>query len=155
MRQVVTVVLVVGFAVSPAIAQDQPSIQKSIERAAAAAAAAEQPSRTSSQHRAMFWSGLARGVAGATTATLGLTAFRVEDSSSGNAPKGAYQACVAQQADPIYASNQCDALKGKNLGLLWGGVAIGAAGAVLMIRSIETSAELQPSAVKLVKRIRF
>jgi len=154
MRQVVTLLLVFAFAAGPAIAQDRPSIQKSIEHAAAAAAAAEQPSATS-PHGAMFWSGLALGVAGATTAVLGLTAFRVEDSSTGNAPKGTYQACIAQKADPIYATNQCDVLKAKNLGMLWGGVAVGAAGAVLMIRSIDTSAEIQPGVVTFLKRIRF
>src|SRR5262245_23653693 len=153
MKRVVTLLLVVAFAAAPVFAQDQP-IHKSIEHAAAAAAA-EQPPPSSSHHNAMFWSGLALGVAGATTAVLGLTAFRVEDSSTGNAPKGTYQACVAQKADPIYANNQCDALKGKNLGLLWGGVAIGAAGAALMIRGINTSAELEPGTVRLVNRIRF
>jgi len=152
MRQVVTLLVVVALTTGPAFAQDQP-IHKSIEQAAAAAA--EQPSRTASPHRAMFWSGLALGIAGATTATLGLTAFRVEDTSTGNAPAGAYQACVAQKADPIYAANQCDALKGKNLGMLWGGVAVAAAGAVLMIRGIETSAELRPGAVRVLNRIRF
>ena len=154
MRQVVTLLLVFAFAAGPAIAQDRPSIQKSIEHAAAAAAA-EQPSATSPQHGAMFWSGLALGVAGATTAVLGLTAFRVEDSSTGNAPKGTYQACIAQKADPIYATNQCDVLKAKNLGMLWGGVAVGAAGAVLMIRGVHTSAELEPGAVRVLNRIRF
>ena len=155
MRHVVTLLLVIAFAASPALAQDQPSIQKSIEHAAAAAAVAEQPTHTTAHKGTMFWSGLALGIAGATTATLGLTAFRVEDSSTGNAPKGAFQACEAQKADPIYASNQCNALKAKNLGMLWSGVAIGAAGAVLMIRGVETSAQIQPGTLRLVNRIRF
>jgi hypothetical protein len=154
MRQVVTLLVVVALTTGPAIAQDQP-IHKSIEHAAAAAAAAEQPSRTVPQHRAMFWTGLSLGIAGATTAVLGLTAFRVEDSSTGNAPAGTYQACVAQKADPIYATNQCNALKGKNLGMLWGGVAVASAGAVLMIRGVETSADLQPGALRFLNRIRF
>ena len=154
MRHVVTLLLVIAFAASPAIAQDQPSIQKSIEHAAAAAAA-EQPTHATAHKGTMFWSGLALGIAGATTATLGLTAFRVEDSSTGNAPAGTFQACVAQKADPIYAANQCDALKAKNLGMLWGGVAVGAAGAVLMIRGVQTSAELQPGALRVLSRIRF
>jgi len=117
-------------------------------------AAAEQQSSTT-HGRTLLWSGLALGVAGATTAVLGLTAFRVEDTSSGNAPNGAYQACVAEKADPIYATNQCDALKGKNLGLLWGGVAVGAVGAALLLRGIETRAEIGAGTVRLVKRIRF
>ena len=153
MKSVVTLILVVAFATAPVLAQDQP-IHKSIAHAVAAAAA-EQASAEPSHHNAMFWSGLALGVAGATTAVLGLTAFRVEDSSTGNAPKGAFQDCVAQQADPIYAGNQCDALKGKNLGMLWGGVAIGAAGAALMIRGAHTSAEVEPGAIRIVNRIRF
>jgi len=117
--------------------------------------AEEQPASSDGGRGAMFWSGLALGIAGATTATLGLTAFRVEDSSTGNAPAGTFQACVAQKADPIYATNQCDALKAKNLGMLWGGVAVGAAGAVLMIRGVQTSAELQPGALRVRSRIRF
>jgi hypothetical protein len=149
MKRVVTLLLVITFAGTPVFAQDQP-IHKSIDRAAAAAEQAEP-----SHHNAMFWSGLALGVAGATTAVLGLTAFRVEDSSTGNAPKGTYQACVAQQADPIYAGNQCNGLKAKNLGMLWGGVAVGAAGAALMIRGAHTSAEVQPGAIRIVNRIRF
>jgi len=135
-----------------AFAQEQPSINKSI--AHAAMAAAEQQASTT-HGRTLLWSGLALGVAGATTAVLGLTAFRVEDTSTGNAPNGAYQACVAEKADPIYATNQCDALKGKNLGLLWGGVGIGAVGAALLLRGIETRAEIGAGTVRLVKRIRF
>src|SRR3954471_10231854 len=76
----------------------------------------------------LFWSGLVLGLAGVTTSVLGVTAFRVEDTSTGNAPAGTYQACVAQRSDPIYATNNCEGLKGKNRGLLWGGVAVGAAG---------------------------
>lgn len=148
----VTVVLAVVLSAGSAFAQE-PSLRQSIEHAAAAMAV-EQPVEG---HRpgALFWSGLALGIAGATTSVLGLTVFRVEDSSTGNAPPGAYRACVAQQADPIYAANQCGALKGKNLRLLWGGVAVSAAGAALMIRGIESRAELQPGGVKLVTRIEF
>jgi len=151
--RVVTLVVAVVLAAGPLFAEDQPSIRKSIDRAAAAAAAEQ--ATASPDHRKLIWSGLAMGLAGATTAALGLTAFRVEDSSSGNAPKGTYQACVAQKADPIYAANQCDALKGKNLKLLWGGAAVGALGAALIIRGIETSAELEPGTVRFLNRIRF
>jgi hypothetical protein len=154
MRHVVTLLLVIAFAASPVFAQDQPSIQKSIDHAAAAAAA-EQPARVTPHHRGLLWSGVALGIAGATTATLAVTALRVDDNSTGNAPSGAYQGCVAKMADPIYATNQCGALKAKNVGLLWGGVALGAAGAVLMIRGVETSAELRPGVVRFVNRIRF
>jgi hypothetical protein len=148
-----SVLLVVVFTSVQAFAQDQTSVRASIEHAAAAAAAEQQ---TPAAHRGgLFWSGLALGIAGATTSVLGLTALRVEDSSSGNSPKGTYQACVAQKADPIYASNQCDALKGKNLKLLWGGVAASAVGAALLIGGVDAHAEIGPGAVRLVKRVRF
>ena len=39
----------------------------------------------------LFWSGLALGVAGVTTSVLGVTVYRVEDSSSGNAPPSAFR----------------------------------------------------------------
>ena len=152
--RVVTLVVAFVLAAGPLFAEDHPSIRASMERAAAAAAAEQ--SQIRSDHKALLWSGIALGIAGATTAALGLTAFRVEDSSSGNAPKGSYQACVAKKAsDPIYATSQCDALKGKNLKMLWGGAAVGALGAVMIVRSLDTSAELEPGTVRIVKRIRF
>jgi hypothetical protein len=156
--RVAAVLLVVVFATAPLLAQEPFPIASSIDRAAAAAAAAEQqtPATHSTGHRAgLFWSGLALGIAGATTSVLGLTALRVDDSSSGNAPKNTYQACVAQKSDPIYAGNQCDALKGKNLKLLWSGVAVAGVGAALVIGSINAQAEVEPGSVRLVKRFRF
>jgi hypothetical protein len=120
------------------------------------AAQDSQPSASSDSGRgALFWSGLAIGVAGATTAVLGSTVYRVEDSSTGNAPAVAYQACVAQKRDPIYASNNCDGLKAKNRALLWGGVAAGALGAVLMIGNARTHAEITPGVISLVHTVRF
>jgi hypothetical protein len=146
--------LVIAFTSVQVLAQEPGPISRSIDGAAAAAAAAEQQPAT--EHRGgLFWSGIALGIAGATTSVLGLTALRVEDSSSGNSPKGAYQACVAQKSDPIYATNQCDALKGKNLKLLWGGVAVSAVGAALVISSINAQAAIEPGAIRIVKRIRF
>ena len=103
----------------------------------------------------LFWTGLALGVAGVATSVLGVTAFRVDDTSTGNAPPGAYQACLAQRTDPIYATNSCDALKGKNRPMLWSGVAAGALGAALMIRSTSTSAEISQHAVRVLHTIRF
>jgi hypothetical protein len=123
--------------------------------AVAPAVAAEEQSDASSSHRSMFWSGVALAVAGVTTSVVGVTVARVEDNSSGNAPPGAYQQCVAQKTNPIYATNNCDALKAKNRPLLWSGVAIGALGAVLVIGSTHTSAEISPGAVRLFHTIRF
>ena len=117
------------------------------------AEAAKQDSHSS--RGTLFWTGLAVGLAGVTTAVLGSTVYRVEDSSTGNAPPSAYRACVAQKRDPIYAGNQCDGLKAKNVKLLAGGVAIGAVGAALIIGSAHTSAEISPGVVRVVHRIRF
>ena len=85
----------------------------------------------------------------------GTTVYRVEDNSTGNAPPSAYLACVAQKKDPVYASNQCDGLKAKNVKLLASGAALGAVGAVLMIAGAHTSAELGPGVIRVVHRIRF
>jgi hypothetical protein len=149
----VSVVLVIALTSAPIVAQERSPVSDSIGRAAASVA--QEQERRVAHRGALFWSGLALGIAGATTSVLGLTVFRVEDSSSGNAPRGTYQACVAQKADPIYATNQCDALKGKNLKLLWGGAAVSAVGASLLIGSIHAEAEMRPGAVTLVKRLRF
>jgi hypothetical protein len=149
----VSVALAIALVASPALAQQpyQP-IRESAERAAVAAAA-EQDS--SSSRRTVFWAGLAIGVAGVTTAVLGTTVYRVEDNSTGNAPPGAYQACVAQKANPVYATNQCDGLKAKNVKLLASGAALGALGAAMMIGGAHTSAEIGPGVIRFVHRIRF
>ena len=118
--------------------------------------AQEKPTASSGEHRgAMFWSGIALGVAGVATAVAGVTVDRVGESSTGNAPAGTYQACVAQQRDPVYATNNCDVLKGKNRALLWTGVTVAALGAVLTIGGARTHAELSPGFVRLLHTIRF
>ena len=121
--------------------------------AAPALAADEQSPPT--DHRPMFWSGIALGVAGVATSVAAVTFARVTDSSTGNAPPGTYQACVAQKADPIYATNNCDALKAKNLPMLWSGVAIVALGAVLVMGSARTHAEISPGVIRISHTIRF
>ena len=113
------------------------------------------PAQSGANHRAMFWSGLALGIAGVTTSVIGATFARVDDSSSGNSPIGTYQACVAQKSNPIYATNDCNALKGKNLPVLWSGVAIGALGGVMLIGSARTSVQISPGAIKVFHVIRF
>jgi len=118
--------------------------------AAGPAFAEEKPSRGK-----VFWSGLALGIAGITTSVLGVTVYRVDDSSTGNAPASSYQACVAQKSDPIYATNVCGALKGKNRPMLWSGVAVGALGGVMMIGGTRTSAEIGPGTLRVFHTIRF
>jgi hypothetical protein len=136
MRMMV-VCLIAVFAAGPAFAEEQ------------------QPSSSSGSRGKLFWSGLALGVAGVATSVLGVTVYRVDDSSTGNAPPSAYQACVAQKSDPIYATNSCGALKGKNRPMLWSGVAVGALGAVMMIGGTRTSAEIGPGTLRVFHTIRF
>ena len=143
----------------PATAQQTP-IRTSLDRAAQATAqrpAGEAtPSSPHTRRSPLFWTGLGVGVAGVTISTLGLTALRTEHTSTGNAPDAAYQDCVAlRDSNPVYASSQCGALKGKNLGLLWGGVAVAGAGAALMIGSHRTTAELSPGRIGLFHRWAF
>jgi len=149
--RVVSLLVAIAFTASPVTAQSLQPIHASIERAAAVAAeqAASPPAGGRSAGKAaLFWTGLATSIAGVTTSALGLTAFRTEDSSTGNAPRSTYLACVEQKnSNAVYATNQCDALKGKNLKLLWGGVALGGLGAVLMITGAHTYAELSSGAI--------
>ena len=136
----VSMLLAFALAASPVAAQErQPSVASS-----------------DSGRGALFWSGLVLGVVGVTTAVLGTTVYRVEDSSTGNAPIGTYQACVAQKtSDPVYATNNCDVLKAKNRPMLWSGVAVGALGAALMIGSSRTRAEITPGFVRVLHTVRF
>jgi hypothetical protein len=123
--------------------------------AAAPAAAADDQSSSTARHGTMFWSGVALAVAGVAMSVAGVTVARVDDTSTGNAPSGAYQACVAQKTNPIYATNDCGALKGKNRPLLWSGAAIGGIGAVLLIGSTHTSAQISRGSIRLTRTIRF
>lgn len=148
--RVVSLLLALVLSASPAIAQ-QP-IRDSVANAATAMAA--QPTERGGRGKT-FWPGLALGIAGATVAVLGTTVYRTEDTSTGNAPPSAYQACVAQKTNPVYAGNQCDGLKGKNRAMLWGGAAVGALGAALIVIGADTSAELAPGSVRLLHRVRF
>lgn len=144
--------LAIVLAATPALAEPPQPLHESAARAAVMEAA-EQDSH--GRRTTLFWTGLALGVAGVTTAILGSTVYRVETSSTGNAPESAYQACVAQKNDPVYASNQCDGLKAKNVTLLAGGIALGAVGAALIIGSTHTRAEIGPGVVRVVHKIRF
>jgi hypothetical protein len=152
--------VVIALTTTPVVAQEPAPIHASIARAAHESAERSSPrsadGSSAAGGRALFWSGLALGVAGVTTSTLGLTVLRTEDSSTGNAPKATYAACVAQKnSNPVYATNQCDALKGKNLTLLWSGVALSGVGAVLMIRGWNTSADLTPTSIGLFHHWHF
>ena len=123
--------------------------------AAGPAFAEEQPASSDGGRGSLFWSGLALSIAGVATSVVGVTTSRVDDSSSGNAPPGAYQSCVAQKRDLIYATNNCDALKAKNRPMLWSGVAMSALGAALIIGGSRTRAEIGPSVIRVFHTIRF
>jgi len=119
-------------------------------------ALAQSPEHTPSSSRGhLFWSGLVLGIAGVTMSVVAVTVERVEDTSTGNAPPGTFQSCMAQKADPIYASNNCDALKAKNVPLLWSGVAVGAVGGVLMIRGSQTRAEISTTGFRVSHTLKF
>ena len=152
--------VVMALTTAPAVAQQSTPIHAAIARAAEASAeqspAAPGGEGSPARGRTLFWSGLALGVAGVTTSVLGLTVLRTEDSSTGNAPANTYSSCVAQKnSDPVYATNQCDALKAKNLALLWGGVAVSGVGAVLMIRGSNISANVSPTSIGLFHHWHF
>ena len=159
--RVVSLLVTITLTASSALAQDRQapiraSIAKVAEATAAQTAAEAKRGNASAQKSGLFWSGVAVAVAGVTTSALGLTAFRTDDSSTGNAPGGTYQACVTlKNSDPIYATNQCDGLKAKNLKLLWGGVAIGGLGAAMMIGGSRTSAQLSSGAIGIFHHVSF
>src|SRR3982751_1462176 len=104
--RVLSLCVVAVLCASPAAAQQSP-IHASLDRAAHAAAqrpAGTPMARPHAKRSALFWSGLAVGVAGVTTSTLGLTALRTERTSTGNAPDATYRDCVARRdGDPLYA----------------------------------------------------
>jgi hypothetical protein len=138
---------------SPVLAEERQPIRDSTAKAAETLAA--QPADANGRGK-LFWPGVAIGAAGIMTAVLSATVLRIESNSAGNSPNETYRECVAQKSSvPAYAGNDCDALKGKNTKLMWGGVALGAAGAVMMIGSARTGAELEPGVIRLVYRVRF
>ena len=154
----VCLLVAIALTASPVFAQQSSPIRASIDKAADAIASAKDTTAgvDGGGRSRLFWSGLVVGMAGVTTSALGLTVFRTDATSTGNAPDGTYRACVAQRdSDPIYASNQCDALKGKNLKLLWGGVAIAGAGLSMMILGTNTSAQITRGGVGLFHRVWF
>jgi hypothetical protein len=130
-RQAVTFLLITGLLASPAIAG--PSFFESATRAARAAADAQAPPAIKQVQRGRFITGIMVAGAGGAAIVLGTTAFRTEDSTSGNAPASAYQSCVALKTNPVYRGNDCDALKGPNKAMVIGGAVATAAGVALMM----------------------
>ena len=131
-RQAVSLLLVSGLSASPVFAG--PTIGESVTRAARAAAENAPPQPPIKQRqRGRFITGVAVAAAGGAAIILGTTAFRTEDTTSGNAPAGAYQSCVALKTNPVYRGNDCDALKGPNKAAVIGGAIAAASGVALMM----------------------
>jgi len=151
-RQSVTLLLITGLLASPAIAG--PSINESATRAARAAADAQAPPAIKQVQRGRLITGIMVAGAGGAAIILGTTAFRTEDTTSGNAPAGAYASCVALKTNPVYRGNDCDALKGPNKAAVIGG-AIAAASGVALMMSATAHDSVSIGATRLVYRHRF
>jgi len=134
-------------------AEERQPIREGVAKAADTLAA--QPAERTGRGK-LFWPGVAVGAAGVTTALLAVSVFRIESDSAGNSPASTYSECVTQKNSiPAYAGNDCNALRGKNTKLMWGGVALGAVGAVMTIGSAQTGAQIEPGVIRLVHRFRF
>jgi hypothetical protein len=127
-RRPVCVLLAWLVASAPALAQ-QP-LHESARRAAEQAAVTAQ---AGGSNRARVVGGAILAAAGGAAIVLGMTTFTTADATSGNAPEGAYDACVAQRANPVYRGNDCDVLKGPQKGLVIGGTVAAASGVLLML----------------------
>jgi len=151
-RHAVSLLLVTGLLSSPVIAG--PSINESATRAARAAADRQPQAPITQRQRGRFFTGASIAAAGGAAIILGTTAFRTEDSTSGNAPAGAYQSCVALKTNPVYTGNDCDPLKGPNKAAVIGG-AIAAAGGVALMMSATAHDSVTFGPGRLVYRHRF
>jgi len=152
-RQLVSMLLVTGLLASPAMAG--PSLHESATRAARAAAEKIQAQAAANQvQRGRFMTGIIVAGAGGAAIILGTTAFRTEDATSGNAPVGSYQACVALKTNPVYRNNDCDSLKGPNKAAVIGG-AIAAASGVALMMSATAHDSVSVGPARLVYRHRF
>jgi len=152
-RQSVSLLLVIGLSSSPAIAGS--SIYESATRAARAAAGNTQaPPAVKQRQHGRFITGIIVAGAGGAAIILGTTAFRTEDTTSGNTPAGAYQSCVTLKTNPGYRGNDCDALKGPNKAAVIGG-AIAAASGVALMMSATAHDSVSFGPTRLVYRHRF
>jgi hypothetical protein len=151
--KILATLLAFALTASPAFAQERQPIRDGVAKAADTLAA--QPAGGAGRGK-LFWPGVAVGAAGVTTAVLAASVFRIESDSAGNSPASTYSECVAQKNSiPAYAGNDCNALKGKNAKLMWGGVALGAVGAVMTISGAQTGAQIEPGVIRFIHRVRF
>jgi hypothetical protein len=155
LRHVACVILGVGLAAQPALAQ-QP-IQDAARRATTVAASnADAQGQGSSRQSGKFFTGAALVAAGGTAIILGTTVLKTADTTSGNTPVGAYDACIAIKANPVYRGNACEVLKGPNRAAVIGGTVAAAAGAALMVLgSSNSSIAVGPWGITLRHKMKF
>ena len=120
----------------------------------AAAPTSAQPAQPA--HRPMFLTGVVLGLAGGAAIILGSTVARTESSTSGNTPENGFESCEALRSNPVYAGNQCNALKGPNTALVLGGAIAAAAGVTLaLIGAPNSSVTIGPGVVRFGHRVSF
>ena len=154
-RHVACILLVVGLAAQPALAQQpiQDAARRATTTAASNSAAQDQ---STSGHSGKFFAGAALVAAGGTAIILGTTVLKTADSTSGNTPPGMFDDCVALKANPVYSGNACDVLKGPNSAAVIGGAIAAAAGAALMmLGSSNSSIAFGPTGIALRHKVTF
>jgi hypothetical protein len=138
-----------SLGVTPAIAQQSVT-------ASAAAAPAQANASAQASRRPLLLTGILLAAAGGAAIIAGSTVAKTADATSGNTPKGAYDACVALQANPVYRGNDCDVLKGPNKALVIGGALAAAAGITLSVLGAPNSSiTVGPGTVAVRQRIVF
>jgi hypothetical protein len=140
---------------TPVFAQQplQQSVEQHARLAAATSSATTQPS---SGRSTKFWTGAILTAAGGTAIILGTTTLQTEDTTSGNTPPQTFAECEALKANPVYRGNQCDVLKGPNIGVVVAGALAAAAGATLMMLGTpRNSVQVGPGGFIVRHRVTF
>jgi hypothetical protein len=144
--------LVLTFVLGSSTAFAQQPIRDAASREASRAAAGQAAQARGKR----MMPGALVATAGAVVGVLGATAFRSEKTTSGNTPPDAFAQCEALKSNPVYADNRCDVLKGPNLAMVSSGIAIAAVGLTFMaIGSSRASVEFGPTALRIVRRVKF
>jgi hypothetical protein len=153
-RTAACLVLVGSLLPCPALAQQRP-LTESAHRVAVAQAQ-QTTVQPASRRGSRFWSGAALLVAGGSAIVLGTTALKSADATSGNAPSGSFDACVAlQQSNPVYRGNACGVLKGPRTPVVIAGAIAAGAGATLMMLGSSSSVVVDAAGVRVRHRFTF
>jgi hypothetical protein len=149
-------IVLVSFVVSSLISSRPAAAEQPIHNAAAREAARIAREQTNTRERTLTRPGFIIAAAGTVVAVLGGTAFRTEKTTSGNTPPSGFESCEALKANPVYAGNRCDDLKGPNLAIVGAGIAIAGAGVTLMaIKSSHADVQVGAAGVRFTGRVRF